>query len=479
MDYRNQPHAHPFFAADNNNVSSPRHPQQPTRIKSFFRQNQNNPGRKVFLPLLYVSLASVYFYNLLLRDVGSGLHALRDNIDANITRSSAPIWNDKGVTTGSPDAEEEEEEMAGLEPRSLADVTIANAEVTWKRRVDYQNHLRRRAELRKKREQVESYARLMKQNNRSMLEQVQGHVDGDGESDNAAEREIVLSLTMSNNSTEREEYIKKLTNLSSKRIPPSRRNIGPAGRTGGASGGADPGFLPVFLMMALCTIFRLFVSMMIGYTVDGPIDLGADSDPEDADTGNNANAATAEGRSASAGAGGGLSSFMAGFRGGPEAARLRRRARAVRARRQFQRFVDRLNAERTANGERPIGADTLRHLANSRDFDGNDYDRLYSFVEENGPAMGSIFSYIGATEAEIRRCPSRTLEASDELLRPPRRGDERQRQQPQQCSVCLEPYQVGETVRTIPCFHTFHTACIDPWLAQRAECPICKHSAIG
>ena len=116
-----------------------------------------------------------------------------------------------------------------------------------------------------------------------------------------------------------------------------------------------------------------------------------------------------------------------------------------------------------------MNADTLRHLVHGRDFDGNDYDRLHTFVEENGPAMGSFLSMMGATEAEIGRCPTRTVKENDhDLLR-----------HGATCPVCLERYVIGDVVRTIPCFHAFHSTCIDPWLAQRAECPVCKHSAIG
>lgn len=227
------------------------------------------------------------------------------------------------------------------------------------------------------------------------------------------------------------------------------------------------GFLPVLILVTVCTLFRLCVSAIIGHTAN--LDAAADSDEEDDGS---------DDPSGRRGRRGGLSSFvMADLGGRRDAARLRRRARAAHARRQFQRFVDRLNAEREANGERQISADTLRHLVNSRDFDGNDYDRLSSFVEENGPAIGSFFSAIGATDTEIGRCPSRTLEENDDLLRP-RQMPGGVEQYPT-CSVCLETYQIGETIRTIPCFHSFHTSCIDPWLAQRAECPVCKHSAIG
>lgn len=42
------------------------------------------------------------------------------------------------------------------------------------------------------------------------------------------------------------------------------------------------------------------------------------------------------------------------------------------------------------------------------------------------------------------------------------------------CSVCLEQVVEGEIIRTLPCVHQFHAACIDLWLRQQATCPVCK-----
>jgi len=45
------------------------------------------------------------------------------------------------------------------------------------------------------------------------------------------------------------------------------------------------------------------------------------------------------------------------------------------------------------------------------------------------------------------------------------------------CTVCLEEYEDGITVKVLPCRHAFHNDCIQPWLAQRSDqCPTCKQS---
>eukprot|EP01062_Namystynia_karyoxenos_P003250 TRINITY_DN11148_c0_g2_i1.p1 TRINITY_DN11148_c0_g2~~TRINITY_DN11148_c0_g2_i1.p1 ORF type:complete len:827 (+),score=159.95 TRINITY_DN11148_c0_g2_i1:166-2481(+) len=45
----------------------------------------------------------------------------------------------------------------------------------------------------------------------------------------------------------------------------------------------------------------------------------------------------------------------------------------------------------------------------------------------------------------------------------------------QQCTVCLTEYEKDEQVRLLPCQHLYHAECIDQWLKDCRNCPVCKH----
>ena len=44
------------------------------------------------------------------------------------------------------------------------------------------------------------------------------------------------------------------------------------------------------------------------------------------------------------------------------------------------------------------------------------------------------------------------------------------------CAVCLGGLEVGDRARTLPCFHRYHTACIDLWFARHKTCPVCMET---
>lgn len=49
----------------------------------------------------------------------------------------------------------------------------------------------------------------------------------------------------------------------------------------------------------------------------------------------------------------------------------------------------------------------------------------------------------------------------------------------EKCQVCLNSYQLEETIRILPCHHGFHKDCIDEWLTQgQNKCPLCRLQVI-
>jgi len=42
------------------------------------------------------------------------------------------------------------------------------------------------------------------------------------------------------------------------------------------------------------------------------------------------------------------------------------------------------------------------------------------------------------------------------------------------CAICLTRFENGETLRVLPCQHSFHTECIDQWLGAHRTCPMCR-----
>ena len=44
------------------------------------------------------------------------------------------------------------------------------------------------------------------------------------------------------------------------------------------------------------------------------------------------------------------------------------------------------------------------------------------------------------------------------------------------CTICLEEFEEGCSLKLLPCLHRFHHTCIDNWLRQKANCPVCQRS---
>ncbi|KAI8899454.1 hypothetical protein BC833DRAFT_585697 [Globomyces pollinis-pini] len=49
----------------------------------------------------------------------------------------------------------------------------------------------------------------------------------------------------------------------------------------------------------------------------------------------------------------------------------------------------------------------------------------------------------------------------------------------EKCTICLDAYEEGESLRVLPCQHGFHKSCLDNWLVSyRNSCPVCRSSCV-
>lgn len=48
------------------------------------------------------------------------------------------------------------------------------------------------------------------------------------------------------------------------------------------------------------------------------------------------------------------------------------------------------------------------------------------------------------------------------------------------CSICTSEYESGDNIRRLNrCRHEFHTSCIDTWLTEHNNCPVCRSEVIA
>ncbi|XP_060086317.1 uncharacterized protein LOC132565640 [Ylistrum balloti] len=89
--------------------------------------------------------------------------------------------------------------------------------------------------------------------------------------------------------------------------------------------------------------------------------------------------------------------------------------------------------------------------------DGNDYEDLLSLAEMLGDVKNK-----GLTEAQSSRLPIRTYQANSE------------KQESEDCLICMCEYDQNDRLKMLPCFHEFHAQCIDKWIKGNASCPVCR-----
>lgn len=46
----------------------------------------------------------------------------------------------------------------------------------------------------------------------------------------------------------------------------------------------------------------------------------------------------------------------------------------------------------------------------------------------------------------------------------------------QECTICMEEYEVGDKLARLECLCKFHKSCIVGWFERKKECPVHKFS---
>lgn len=132
---------------------------------------------------------------------------------------------------------------------------------------------------------------------------------------------------------------------------------------------------------------------------------------------------------------------------------------------------------------------SFQHQPRSKSFTGHQHD--FDAIHEgsiNGDQLQwkvDVFSICGKVDPEGQHLFSVEVRSSSDseflAVYNGEREEEPIEEEPAQdlCAVCISELQPAEDLRTLPCQHQFHTACIEPWLATAGHCPICRQHVEG
>lgn len=91
-------------------------------------------------------------------------------------------------------------------------------------------------------------------------------------------------------------------------------------------------------------------------------------------------------------------------------------------------------------------------------------------------ALGQIYRS-GNIEGDIS--PSRTALCGKVEQLPTYQVTSQQVEDDLQCIVCLQEYELEETVCQTPCKHYFHADCLTPWIKTNPTCPVCRQQVFA
>jgi len=114
--------------------------------------------------------------------------------------------------------------------------------------------------------------------------------------------------------------------------------------------------------------------------------------------------------------------------------------------------------------------DDFPHLRREGFFD----DSFYEVILSHSPTR-AVPGQRGMRTEELENLPTTTYYEPKTTGKGKNKANE-ESDNKKNCVICLNDFQSGDQVRTLPCTHNFHKDCIDGWLSQKGCCPICRRN---
>lgn len=114
------------------------------------------------------------------------------------------------------------------------------------------------------------------------------------------------------------------------------------------------------------------------------------------------------------------------------------------------------------------GGDVNETMVSSfTDVDQMTYDELLALGDQIGDVKPR---HVAATAQQIARLPIRMFRSNTNSSCTPHELPT--------CRICMCEFEDEEVVTTLPCLHFFHKDCVETWLEQKAQCPICQTQVV-
>ena len=126
--------------------------------------------------------------------------------------------------------------------------------------------------------------------------------------------------------------------------------------------------------------------------------------------------------------------------------------------RKNKRKIETIDLDNSQEEDRDISCSSSSSNSNSNSIAGFNQDTKISYCSSSSSSSSS-------SSAELKEKTKSSSAAAEE--------------EAPECSICMCPFEEGETCLRLPCCHYFHNVCISKWLGTKKACPNCLMTIDG